>query len=406
MEFEYYTLENGIRLIHYPVKSKVAHLGLFINAGTRDELPGEEGIAHFIEHMIFKGTKKRKAYHILSRLEDVGGELDAYTTKEETCISAAFLSEYYERSIELFSDIILNSVFPEKEIEKEKDVVIDEINSYKDSPSEQIFDDFESFVFAGHPLGNNILGTEERVLTYTGRQIMQFVKRNYVGKNMIVASVGNVSKDYLSALLNKYFNQVSTGVSVENRRAFTGYKQQRKKEIFDTFQAHCITGIPAYNASHKNRLGLILLNNLLAGPGMNSRLNMALREKYGYTYNIESNYTPYTDSGLFNIYFGTDKDKVQKSLTIIEKELKRLKENQLGVLQLSRAKKQLAGQLAISFENNSGLMHGMGKSLLLYDSVESVETIFKKIDALTSSELLSISNEILDMSRFSTLVFE
>ena len=350
MEYNIYSLPNGIRLIHKPVSSLIAHVGLFINAGSRDETAKEHGLAHYIEHAIFKGTKKRKSYHIISRLEDVGGELNAYTTKEETCIHASFLLDDTERAIELISDIAFNSTFPEKEIEKEKDVIIDEINSYKDNPSEQIFDDFESMLFSADPLGRCILGTPDTVRSFTRNDICNFIKKHYNTNQIVLCYVGNIDSKKLVRYFIKYFEGIEKSFKSTDRPAVLLNSTTNKIEIKNTFQAHCIIGTTAYSFKDDKRIALHLLSNYLGGPGMNSKLNMSLRERHGCTYNIESSYTPYIDAGTFMIYFGTDKENLDKCLSLTFKELDLLKKNKLGEIQLSKAKKQLMGQLAIASE--------------------------------------------------------
>ncbi len=406
MEFEFYTLANGIRLIHQPVKGAVAHLGVIINAGSRDEDEMEHGMAHLVEHVIFKGTQKRKAYHVISRLEDVGGELDAYTTKEETCIYASFMQEYYERAFELFADIVFHSTYPEKELEKEKEVILDEINSYKDSPAELIFDDFEEQVFAGHPIGRNILGSPEALRQHSRDALLAFVDAHYHTSQMVLSSVGDIPFKTLVKWAEKYFGQVETREQAKRRQVLNGYHPGKVVLQKDTYQSHCILGNRAPAIADPKRLPLELLINMLGGPGMNSRLNMALREKHGYTYNIEAFYTPYSDTGILGIYFGTDKEKVARCMQIIQKELKRLMDSELGVLQLHRAQKQLIGQMAISAENRSNLMLNVGRSYLLFDQVDSLQKVFQKIEKIQARELRDVAREYFDWEQLSQLIYE
>ncbi len=406
MEYQLHTLKNGIRLVHKQVDSAVAHAGVMMHTGSRDETAEQQGLAHFIEHVIFKGTTKRKAYHIISRIEDVGGELNAYTAKEETSIYASFLKEHYDRSMELFSDILFNSVFPEKELLKEKDVIYDEINSYKDSPSELIFDDFEELVFRNHPLGTNILGTPEHLKRFTRNDVINFFRNTYYTDEMIVCSVGNIKFNKLVKYFEKYFSDVKPLYRTKTREPFSDYSKTKKVANKDTHQTHCIVGNVAYNVHDDRRVGLYLLNNILAGPGMNSRLNMSLREKYGYAYNVESNYTPYSDTGLFTIYFGTDSAYLDKSMAIIRKEIKLLQEKKLGILQLSKAKRQLEGQLAIADESLSNQMLGIGKSFLVFNKCETLEEVNKRIEAITSEQILEIANDILNIDELSTLIYK
>lgn len=401
-----HTFANGLRLIHIESNGPVAHCGVLINAGSRDEKPGEEGLAHFIEHVIFKGTKKRKSYHILSRLEDVGGELNAYTGKEETCIYASFLREDYARSIELFGDIIFNSIFPDKEVAKEKDVVIDEILSYKDSPSELIFDDFQELIYANHPMGANILGSKKNVKGFTRAQIQNFIQEHYIPENMVISSIGNISGKKLSALIEKHFGEAQSSINIYQRTPLTPYHVITKEVAAKTYQTHCVIGNRAYAANDKKRSSLVLLNNLLGGPGMNTRLNLNIREKYGFTYTIESFYTSYSDTGEFGIYFGTDKDTVKKCMELTLKELEKLRTAELGPTQLGKAKKQLMGQIAIGQESNSNYMLSMGKSMLFFNKIDSLEQIQTKIDKIDAKALRDIANEIFAPETLSTLIYK
>ncbi len=398
-------LNNGIRIIHKEVRSDVAHCGFIINTGSRDEGANQHGMAHFIEHMLFKGTKKRKAFHVLSRLEDIGGEIDAYTTKEETCISASFLCEFYERTIELFNDVIFNSVFPDKEIEKEKDIIFDEINSYKDSPADLIFDEFEELLFQGHPLGLNILGDQKDISKFNKKRIFDFIRTNYHTDQMVFCSIGCIKFNKLFDYCNKYFGQNHSNYRKTKRISIK--KSDKKRIIKDkaTHQAHCIIGTRAYPLYEPKRKILLLISNLLAGPGMNSRLNMILREKHGISYTVESSYILFTDTGNFNIYFGTDKDKLEKCLFLIYKELEKLKSNILGPVQLSKTKKQVIGQLAISNEINSNQLISMGKSFLLYNKVNSLKESYKEINSITEKQIIEVANEIFQRDNFSELIY-
>jgi predicted Zn-dependent peptidase len=406
MDYLLHTLGNGIRLIHYRIPGVVAHCGLIINTGSRNEKISEHGVAHFLEHMLFKGTSKRKAYHILSRLEDVGGELNAYTTKEETAVHASFLHEDYERAIELLSDIVFNSVFPEREIEKEKDVVIDEINSYRDSPSELIFDDFEELIFNGQPIGRNILGTPESVRSITREKIESFIAENYDTGQMVVCSVGNIPDKKILQLFISYFSGISNNKKVKQISKKWDYKPSTLIKNMDTYQNHCIIGNLAYNLKDERRMVMFLMNNILGGQGLNSRLNMSLREKNGLAYNVESNYNPYCDTGVFLIYFGTDSHCLDKSIAIAMAELKKLRTTSLGTIQLSKAKNQIKGYLARGYENYESLMLSLGKSLLVFDKAEGLEYLYKKIDQVTAGDILDTANDILDPDRLSMLVYK
>lgn len=406
MSFQFHTLSNGIRLIHLESASKVAHCGFFVNTGSRDERQDEHGIAHLIEHLIFKGTSRRKAFHILSRMEDVGGEVNAYTTKEETCIHASFLLEYYARFLELLSDIVFNSTFPEKAIETEKEVVLDEINSYKDSPSEQIYDDFEDQIFINHPLGRSILGSRDCLPLLSRSQVIDFMETRYNTDQMVLASVGNISFSKIKKLFEVYFGHIPPRLRDFQRPPVLEYSPVEKVVEMNTNQVHVVVGNIAYHLNDERRMALHLLTNILAGPGMISRLNLTLREKYGYSYNIESNYTPYTDSGIFSVYFSTDKEYVNRCLTLMLREFARMQDTLLGGVQLKKAKQQIIGQLAISVENLENQMLSIGKSYLVYGKVDTMETIYKKIENITSVQLRDVAAEILSKDKLSTLIFK
>lgn len=404
-DYFYHTLPNGIRLIHKEVDAEVAHCGLIINTGSRDEQEQEEGMAHFIEHVLFKGTKKRRAYHVLSRLEDVGGELNAYTTKEETFIYGTFLREFYPRAIELICDITFNSTFPEKELNKEKEVIIDEINSYLDSPSEQIFDDFEELVYQGHPLGKNILGEPEKLKGFNKQMVLEFIRRNYSTDQMVFCSVGKYSAKKFFALCERNLADIPAANGRPPRLPFIGYQPNSKVIKRNTYQAHVIMGNEAYSLKDKKRLGLLLLNNLLGGPGMNSRLNLNIREKHGITYNLESHYSAYSDTGLFLVYLGTDQKYLNRTVRLVKAELKKLREKKLGTLQLHKAKLQLMGYQAISYESNNNKLIGYGKSFLIFNQVKTLRQIQEEVNALTSAQLIEIANEIFNEKALSTVIY-
>jgi predicted Zn-dependent peptidase len=395
MEYQIHHFPNGIRLVHKQVPSSVAHFGIIIPTGSRDESENEHGMAHLTEHMLFKGTGKRKAYNVLSRLEDVGGEINAFTTKEDTSVYSSFLQEYYERAIELIHDIIFNSSFPEKELSREKSIIMDEILSYRDTPSELIFDDFEEQAFNGLAIGRNILGSESSIGSFGRNDLISFVRNNYPASEIVLSSVGNIGFTELIALCGKYFCNENKKSRSSQRIIPDGYMPCTRIHEKETFQVHCIVGNLAYHVNDEKRTGLHLLTNILGGPGMNSRLNMSLRERNGYAYNIEAHYTPYTDSGIFMVYFGCDKKKFGKSLALIYKEFDRMRTASMGSLQLGRAKKQLTGQIAISLENNELQMLSMGKSLLTMNRVDSLKELSGKIDAVKAGDLLEIANEIL-----------
>jgi predicted Zn-dependent peptidase len=399
------SLSNGLRVVHVQTSSAVAHFGVTVLAGSRFEEPTEIGLAHFLEHCIFKGTQKRKAFHILSRLDDVGGELNAYTAKEEMCIYASFSKQYLERTIDLISDLLLNSNFPEKEINKEKEIIIDEINSYLDNPSEKIFDDFEHELFKGHSLGNNILGSKESVRSFSKKSLQSYLSRFFNAQNMVISCVGDFSFNKLIRILEYYFGSVETGTKVFQNESPVNFNSFKIKSEESNYQVHAIMGGQAPSYKHEHRKGITLLTNLLGGPALNSRLTLVIREKYGYSYNIEANYNPYLDIGYWSIYFGTDSKYLDKTLGLIYRELRKMRTDKIGVLQLKRAKEQLKGQIALGMDNNSGLMQGLGKSLLFFDHIDSISDIYNGIDDLSASHLMEIANCYFDESQCSELIF-
>ncbi|MEZ7886483.1 MAG: pitrilysin family protein [Flavobacteriales bacterium] len=406
MEFHTFSLSNGLRVIFKRTNRPVSHCGIVINAGSRDEEAGQEGLAHYIEHCIFKGTKKRKTYHILSRLDNVGGEINAYTGKEDTWIYGSFLNEYLDRSLELISDIVLNSTFPQKEIEKEKDVIIDEISSYKDSPGEQIFDDFEELIFENHPLGNPVLGSEESVAKLSRDHILDFIEKNYSSETMVLSVLGDYTLAKVKKLAEKYFESVKrSNTKKEKREEFKIYKPSDIEIEMDTHQVHYIAGGIGYSSADERRTPLHLMNNYLGGPAMNSLLNLEVREKHGIAYNIESSYQPYSDTGVFEIYLGTDKKMFEKSKKLVDKQLKKLRENKLGVNQLQTAKNQVLGQIALAQESGVGTMMGLGTSYLFYDRVDTLSEVFARINKVTAEDVLAVANEVLDTSTFSSITY-
>lgn len=398
-------LPNGIRVVFSHSPSTVAHCGFIINTGSRDENLGENGIVHLIEHAIFKGTTKRKTHHILNRIDNVGGEINAFTTKENTNVYASFTYNYLERATELLSDIVFNSTFPEKELLKEKEVVIDEIYSYQDTPYEQIYDDFEGQIFNKHPLGCNILGTVDSVSTFKRDHLLSFIERNYATSQIVFSVVGNFSLKKIKRIVNKYIAIIPQKNNTTNRFRFDTYKPTEVVLKKDSHQSHCTIGNVAYDAFHKNKNTFILLNNILGGPAMNSRLNMGIREKYGLTYNIESSYNFYSDVGLFSIYLGTDFKHIYKTIDLVKKELQKLKSKKLTSSQLHNAKRQLIGQTTLAEENNCNLMLGQGKSVLQYNFVENLSTIFEEIEAISESDLIEVANEIFSTNQLSMLLF-
>ena len=401
-----YTLPNGLRIIHEPTLSKVAYCGFAIDAGTRDEAENEQGMAHFVEHLIFKGTEKRKAWHILNRMENVGGDLNAYTNKEETVVYATFLKEHLERALELLGDIVFHSTFPQHEIEKETEVIIDEIQSYEDTPSELIFDDFEDMIFRNHPLGRNILGKPELLRSFRTEDVLSFTRRFYQPGNMVFFVQGQYDFKKIIRLVEKYLSDIPD-VRVENRRTPPPlYMPEHLTVSRDTHQAHVMMGSRGYNAYDDKRTALYLLNNVLGGPGMNSKLNVSLRERRGLVYNVESNLTSYTDTGAFCIYFGTDVDDMDTCLKLTYKELKRMRDVKMTSSQLAAAKKQLIGQIGVASDNFENNALGMAKTYLHYHKYESSELVFKRIEELTAQQLLEVANEMFAEEYLSTLIYK
>lgn len=402
-----HTLSNGIRVVHKEVKhSKVAHCGFILDIGSRDELPDELGIAHFWEHMAFKGTNKRRAFHIINRLESVGGELNAYTTKEKICFYASFLDKHYEKAVELLSDITFDSIFPENQIERERHVILEEMAMYADAPEDAIQDELDALVFQNHPLGNNILGTQESIQTFQRDSFRNFIKRNLNTNRVIFSSVGNLDFSKVIKFAEKYFGQVPLQNQIQNRLLFQGHTPQQKRISKEGIsQAYCALGRNGYPLSHQNRLPFALVVNLLGGPGLNSRLNLSLREKHGLVYSIEANYHSFTDTSLFSIYFATEEKYLEKSLKLIQIEFQKLQDKPLGVKQLQMAKEQILGQLAMAEESNLSFMLMMGKSLLDMNSIEPLETIIEKIQSLEAKKLQEITQEILSWKDFSQLIY-
>ncbi|MES2457645.1 MAG: pitrilysin family protein [Bacteroidota bacterium] len=405
MEYNVHTLPNGIRLLHVPSASAISHACIIVNSGSRDENEEQAGLAHFIEHLIFKRTEKRNTNQILNRLESVGADLNAYTTKEYTCIHASFLNPYLDRTLELFNDIVFHSTFPEEEMEKEKSVILDEIASYLDQPEEAIYDDFEDLVFAGHPLGRNILGTEQSVNGITQEDIHNFIQENYHTDRIVIAVLGNYSLGKVVKTGTKYYSDIPSNLHQAKRQA--ALKGPVVTQILNKpiQQAHAVLGTQAYSLHHPYKTGLLLLNNLLGGTGMSSILNLQIREKYGIAYTIETGYSPLSDTGIFTLYFGTDKEKLDKAWSLIFKEFKKIKDHPITEVQLQKAKNKFIGQIALGEENRIGLIISMAKSLIDYDKIDTLETVFSKIQAVKTIDMANIANEILDEKNLSALTF-
>jgi predicted Zn-dependent peptidase len=399
-------LANGTRLVYLKVPSQVAHLGFFFAAGSRHEGPNQIGLAHFLEHCLFKGTQKRNALHILSRIDAVGGELNAYTAKEEMCLYASFSKEHTQRAIDLLSDISINSTFPEKEIEKEKEVILDEINSYLDSPSDKIFDDFDAKLFENHPLGQNILGTKESVSSFTQQDLQQYIQQYFTADNLVVSFVGNVPLARLKVALEAALSQMPLTAerSVPQPFTFTTPFKEVVKEA--NYQAHAVLGGLAPSYHDDERVAMSLLINILGGPALNSRLNLSVRERYGYAYSIEANYHTFADTGYWQIYFGSEPKNVNKTLTLIDKELDKLREKTLSASQLLQAKRQYKGHLALGMDVNSGLMQGLGKSMLAFGQIDTIAEMHQAIDKITSQEIQALAQKHLRKEVFSSLIFD
>ena len=406
MSYNTFTLPNGLRIIHAPNQSNVAYCGFAVDAGTRDENEQEQGMAHFVEHLIFKGTQKRHAWHILNRMENVGGDLNAYTNKEETVIYSAFLVEHFSRAAELLADIVFHSTFPQHEIDKEVEVIIDEIQSYEDSPSELIFDDFEELIFPNHPLGRNILGKPDLLRSFKSEHALNFTSRFYKATNMIFFIQGNIDFKKVIRTIEKVTTDIPFSITERQRTEPFLYIPKTLTLNKETHQAHVMIGSRGYNAYNEKRTGLYLLNNLLGGPGMNSRLNVSLRERRGLVYNVESNITSYTDTGLASIYFGTDPKNREKAMRLVHKELARLRDVKLSATQLAAAKKQVIGQLGVSGDNREGLFLGLGKSYLHYNRYDTLPEVFAQIEKITAGQILEVANEVLAPERLFCLIYE
>lgn len=399
------TLSNGLRIIHAPSPTSVVYCGYAVDAGTRDEQSHESGLAHFVEHMLFKGTTRRRAWHILNRMENVGGDLNAFTNKEETVIYSAFLKKDFTRALELLTDITFHSTFPQHEIDKERGVVLEEIDCYEDNPAELIFDDFEDILFRGHSLGHNILGTPRHIKRFTTSSCRDFVDRYYHPSNAVLFVYGNIPFNRIVMWAERFTSHIPAGGANTNRTAPLPYVPRQVETTRHTHQTHVMMGCVGYPSGDKRRTGLYLLNNMLGGPGMNSRLNLALRENTGLVYQVESNLMSYTDTGVFNIYFGTDTNEANHCIDLTFKELHRLCERPLTSLQFSAAKKQLMGQIGVASDNFENTALGMAKTYLHYGEYEGPEALFRRIEALTTKELWDIANELLHRDNLTVLTY-
>ena len=459
MKYNTYTLDNGLRIIHLPSDSQVVYCGYQINAGTRNEEPGEEGLAHFCEHVTFKGTERRKAWHILNCLESVGGDLNAYTNKEGTVYYSAILKEHIARAVDLLSDIVFHSVYPQAEIDKEVEVICDEIESYNDSPAELIYDEFENILFKGSPLGHNILGTAELVRAFKTEDALRFTRKLYRPDNAIFFAYGDIDFKKLVKLIQKALeecpksrelacsadcksaetpteeieageklpqisqitqisrdeNSIATEKSVSSVES-VGPKnyQSVRNEIAgqtivmqkNTHQAHVMIGTRAYDVNDDRRMPLYLLNNMLGGPGMNAKLNLALREHNGLVYTVESTMVAYGDTGTWSIYFGCDEHDVKRCLRLVRKELDKFMQKPLSDAQLKAAKKQIKGQIGVACDNRENFALDFGKSFLHYGWEKNVDRLYEQVDEITAAQIQAVAQELFDKDRLTTLIFK
>ena len=428
MNYNTYTLNNGLRIIHLPSDSKVVYCGYQINAGTRNEEPGEEGLAHFCEHVTFKGTERRKAWHILNCLESVGGDLNAYTNKEGTVYYSAILKEHIARAVDLLSDIVFHSVYPQAEIDKEVEVICDEIESYNDSPSELIYDDFENILFKGSPLGHNILGTAEQVRSFKTADALRFTQKLYRPDNAIFFAYGDIDFKKLVKLIKKALGVKSDlneerrvkreesnslegqihhpSFNIQHSTFNTQYEGQTIVMQKNTHQAHVMIGTRAYDVHDNRRMPLYLLNNILGGPGMNAKLNLALREHNGLVYTVESTMVAYGDTGTWSIYFGCDAHDVKRCLRLVRKELDKVMEKPLSDSQLKAAKKQIKGQIGVACDNRENFALDFGKSFLHYGWEKNVDHLYEQVEAITAEQIQSVARELFDKNRLTTLIYK
>lgn len=404
MQYNLKELPNGIRIVHQEIPhTRLVHCGFVLNIGSRDESKEQEGLAHFWEHMAFKGTRKRKAFHIINRLESLGGELNAYTTKEKVCFYASLLKDHFGKAAELLYDITFHSTFPKKQIEKERQVILEEMSMYRDSPEDSIQDDFDELVFEGHALGRNILGTEETVKNFGQEDFFDFISTRFDTTQIVFSVVGNVSFKKVLQQMEGILAEIPPKRSLYIRSGFHTYQAKTKTLEKDITQAHCAIGKPAYSMYDPRRFQLYLLNNILGGPSMNSRLNLALREKHGYVYSVESNYQAYSDTGFIGVFFGTEPGTAGKAKKLVLHEMEKLRTRKMGSLQLHMAKEQAIGQMAMAEENYAALMLVFGKNLLDKGRIDSLDTIFGIIRETTAEDILTIANEALDPNQLSYL---
>ncbi len=412
MKYNTHTLDNGLRIIHLPSDSKVVYCGYQINAGTRDEEPGEEGLAHFCEHVTFKGTERRKAWHILNCLESVGGDLNAYTNKEGTVYYSAILKEHIARAVDLLSDIVFHSVYPQAEIDKEVEVICDEIESYNDSPAELIYDEFENILFKDSSLGHNILGTAEQVRSFTTEDALRFTRKLYRPDNAIFFAYGDIDFKKLVKLVGRALADDDSGKLAAEKlpKNYPSVGEEIAGQTIvmqkNTHQAHVMIGTRAYDVNDDRRMPLYLLNNILGGPGMNAKLNLALREHNGLVYTVESTMVAYGDTGTWSIYFGCDEHDIKRCLRLVRKELDRMMEKPLSDSQLKAAKKQIKGQIGVACDNRENFALDFGKSFLHYGWEKNVDCLYEQVEAITSQQIQDVARELFDKDRLITLIFK
>ena len=412
MKYNTHTLDNGLRIIHLPSDSKVVYCGYQINAGTRDEEPGEEGLAHFCEHVTFKGTERRKAWHILNCMESVGGDLNAYTNKEGTVYYSAILKEHIARAVDLLSDIVFHSVYPQAEIDKEVEVICDEIESYNDSPAELIYDEFENILFKDSSLGHNILGTAEQVRSFTTEDALRFTRKLYRPDNAIFFAYGDIDFKKLVKLVGRALADDDSGKLAAEKlpKNYPSVGEEIAGQTIvmqkNTHQAHVMIGTRAYDVNDDRRMPLYLLNNILGGPGMNAKLNLALREHNGLVYTVESTMVAYGDTGTWSIYFGCDEHDIKRCLRLVRKELDRMMEKPLSDSQLKAAKKQIKGQIGVACDNRENFALDFGKSFLHYGWEKNVDCLYEQVEAITSQQIQDVARELFDKNRLITLIFK
>lgn len=408
MKYDTHTLSNGLRVIHLASASPVVYCGFALRAGTRDELPGEEGLAHFCEHVTFKGTARRRPMQILNCLERVGGDLNAFTNKEDTVFYSALLREHLPRAVDLLADIVLHSTYPQAEIDKEVEVICDEIESYNDSPSELIYDQFENIVFSGHPLGHNILGTQERLRAYTTADALRFTGKHYRPENAVFFAYGDISFSRLVRLLERATSDFPAHAPLRERSLTTPvppYTPREEAVSRGTHQAHVMTGSRGYDVNDSRRFTLYLMNNILGGPGMNARLNIALRERHGLVYTVDSSMVNYSDTGLWCAYFGCDPHDVAKCRRLVRRELDKMAEKPLSPTALAAAKRQIKGQIGVACDNRESFAIDFGRSYLHHGIEKDPARLMARVDEVTAEGIQAVAQDIFDKDRMTTLMF-